>query len=107
MGWDAVIDASKDAHRNWEATHCVVQKTVRDHYWLHLEPVCHVNVRLVHCHDAGEKQCQQQTSLSGHHMSFCNNNLQGRHQRGMIFVVQQKDRLLCQKMISVLIACGT
>ncbi len=55
MGGSAVIDVSKDAHGNWEAAHCVVQKTVRDRYWLHLEPACHVNVRLVHCHDAGEK----------------------------------------------------
>ena len=56
----------------------------------------------------GEKQCQQHSSLSGHHMSFCNNNLCGRHQRGMIFVEQQKDPLLCRKnMFFVLIECGT
>lgn len=55
MGGGAVIDVSKDTHGNWEASHDVVQETVRDCNRLHLQSTCHVNVSLVHCHDAEEK----------------------------------------------------
>jgi hypothetical protein len=40
-------------------------------------------------------------------MLFCNNYLSGCHQHGMMFVVQQMDPLLCQKIITVLIERGT
>ncbi len=47
-----MIDVSEDTHGAWEAARNVVQKTVRDCYGIHLEPSNHVNVCLVHCHDA-------------------------------------------------------
>ena len=52
MGRGAMIYVPKDAHGNWKATHSVLQKTVGECYWLHLEPTCHINVGLIHSHNA-------------------------------------------------------